>query len=67
MKKITKALLFDVELALPPLAEQLRIVDMFQERMRSIKSLEAAILYERTAIDVLPAALLRRALGKTAA
>jgi type I restriction enzyme S subunit len=66
MKKITKALLFDVELALPPIAEQLRIVHMFQERMRSIKSLEAAIRSERTAIDALPAALLRRALGELA-
>jgi type I restriction enzyme S subunit len=61
MKKITKSLLLDVEIALPPLAEQLRIVEELHERMTSINGLEAALLEEQRTIYALPAAMLRRA------
>jgi type I restriction enzyme, S subunit len=61
MKKITKSLLLDVEIPLPPLVEQLRIVGELHERMTSINDLEVALREEQRAIDAVPSALLRRA------
>jgi type I restriction enzyme S subunit len=67
MKKITKSLLFDVELPLPPLVEQLRTIEGLQERMGPIRELAANVSMEREAIKALGTALLRRAFEDVAA
>ena len=49
-----------VEIGLPPLAEQRRIAEILKEQMAAVEKARAAAA-ELEAINVLPAALLRRA------
>lgn len=67
MKKITKTLLFNVEIPLPPVQEQHRVTVELGERLATINALETAIRAEREGIGGLPAALLRRAFEDRAA
>lgn len=67
MKKITKSLLLNVGIPLPPLEEQLRITAELRRRLATTNAIETAIRAEREAIEALPAALLRRAFEDAAA
>lgn len=67
MKKITKGQLLDVEIRLPPLSEQIRVVDRLHRHLSSIRSLEDSIRAREEAISALPEALLRRIFGSLAA
>lgn len=67
MKKITKTLLWDLDIPIPPLEEQLQITEELQVRLASIDAMKSAIRAEQEAIDALPAALLRLAFEGLAA
>lgn len=53
--------LLNLEIPLPPLPEQRRIVDVLQEQMAAVECARTAAEAELEAINALPAALLRRA------
>lgn len=53
--------LLNLEIPLPPLAEQRRIAGVLREQMAAVEKARAAAEDELNAIDALPAAILRRA------
>lgn len=67
MKKITKSLLLDVAIPIPPLDEQFRIVGELHERLEATSSMQDATRLELEAIAALPSAILRRAFEDVAA
>jgi type I restriction enzyme, S subunit len=54
----------DLQVSLPPIAEQRRIAAELRERLATIDAMTRAIEVQREAIDALPAALLRRAFAE---
>ena len=62
--RISRKNLEALTLPAPPLAEQRRIAAELRERLASIDAMTRAIDDQRAAIDVLPAALLRRAFAE---
>lgn len=67
MKKIKKSALLDVDLPLPSLSEQLRIVDALHKQLDGIDAFERAARAETAAIEALTTALLRSAFADLAA
>jgi type I restriction enzyme S subunit len=61
MKKITRTQLADELVTVPELSEQRRIADALDWQMRGIRGLREKIEMQRTMIERLPAAILRRA------
>lgn len=58
---INRAELLDIEIPLPPLAEQKRIAAVLTERLATVEQARKAVKEQAAAIDSLPAALLRQA------
>jgi type I restriction enzyme S subunit len=58
---ISKSQIYNLKIPLPPLETQRRIASYLKEKMSEIEKLKSAILNQKSEIDALPQAILRKA------
>jgi type I restriction enzyme S subunit len=65
--RVTLAMLRTMTIPLPPLDDQRRIAALLREQLAEIDHAKAGLVAQRTAVDALPAALLREVFGAQSA